>query len=157
MGCDERVAIVGLGGAFPGASNLEEFWRNVSEGVDASRDVPTGRWCIPPQLAAFDPRPGVIDRVDRTRGYFLEPFVPDLTGLDIDPNLVSQLDVRFQTGITCRESGLSSGSHGDRRPLPDWRDSRQHRPADRSHLRLGPPKSCSPAAETSLLIPGMSL
>lgn len=91
----ERVAIVGADGLFPGAATLDEFWQNVRDGVDASREVPPGRWIVPPERA-FDPRPGTLDRVVSTRGYFLDPFEPDLAGLDIDPSLVGELDVLFQ-------------------------------------------------------------
>ena len=32
-----ELAIVGMAGRFPGAKNVEEFWRNLREGVDAVR------------------------------------------------------------------------------------------------------------------------
>ena len=38
-----RVAIVGVGGVFPGASGLEAFWRNVVDGVDTAREAPRGK------------------------------------------------------------------------------------------------------------------
>ena len=42
----ERVAIVGIGGVFPGAPDPERFWSNVAAGVDATSEVPPGRWSI---------------------------------------------------------------------------------------------------------------
>ena len=35
----ERIAIVGVGGIFPGAPDLATFWTNISTGIDAGRDV----------------------------------------------------------------------------------------------------------------------
>ena len=35
----ERIAIVGLGGIFPGAADLETFWRNIANGVDSGQPV----------------------------------------------------------------------------------------------------------------------
>ncbi|KJV07893.1 hypothetical protein VZ94_01570 [Methylocucumis oryzae] len=41
---DNDIAIVGLSGQFPGADDLEQFWRNVLEGVHAVTEIPAERW-----------------------------------------------------------------------------------------------------------------
>ena len=93
----EPIAIVGLGGLFPGAADLDQFWANISAGVDASSEVPDGRWCLPPE-SIHDPRPGMPDCVVSTRGYFLDPFTPDLQGLRfVAP--VDELDVLLQLAL----------------------------------------------------------
>lgn len=38
------IAIVGLGGCFPGADNVETFWKNICAGHVAIREVPKDRW-----------------------------------------------------------------------------------------------------------------
>jgi polyketide synthase PksL len=38
------VAIVGLSGRYPGARNVEAFWRNLRDGVDSIQEVPKERW-----------------------------------------------------------------------------------------------------------------
>jgi len=40
----QDVAIVGMSGSFPGAANLDEFWKLIVEGKDCISDVPKGRW-----------------------------------------------------------------------------------------------------------------
>ena len=42
------VAIVGMAAVFPGAPDLDAYWRNITAGVDAIGDVPVTRWdeCI---------------------------------------------------------------------------------------------------------------
>ncbi len=40
----EPVAIIGLGCQFPGAANVEAYWRLLREGRDAVRAVPSNRW-----------------------------------------------------------------------------------------------------------------
>ena len=91
----ERVAIVGFAGRFPGAgADLDRFWSNVASAADCSREVPPGRWPLPPERCA-DPRVANPDTVYSTRGYYLDPFDPDLRGLDLDPALVAQLDPLF--------------------------------------------------------------
>jgi acyl transferase domain-containing protein/3-hydroxymyristoyl/3-hydroxydecanoyl-(acyl carrier protein) dehydratase len=94
----DRVAIVSASGLFPGAGTLDAFWQNVRDGVDTSREVPAGRWTFPPECA-YDPRPGMIDRVVSTRGYFLDPFEPNLDGLAVDCGLVRELDVLFHLAL----------------------------------------------------------
>ena len=91
----DRIAIVSLAGRFPGAgADLDHFWRNVAAGVDCSRDVPEGRWHLPPEKC-LDPRIAHPDAVYSTRGYYLDPFDPDHTGLSLDPALVAQFDPLF--------------------------------------------------------------
>ncbi len=38
------IAIIGLAGRYPQADNLEEFWENLTKGVDAVSTVPPSRW-----------------------------------------------------------------------------------------------------------------
>ena len=67
---DDAIAIVGIGGLFAGAENLDQFWANVRGGIDATGDVPPGRWLIDPERA-FDPRVAVADHVYSLRGGFI--------------------------------------------------------------------------------------
>ena len=41
---EEGIAVIGMSGRFPGADDLEEFWRNLEGGVDSVTGVPAGRW-----------------------------------------------------------------------------------------------------------------
>ena len=43
MSTDE-IAIVGAGCRFPGADNLEEFWRVLVNGENHVKDIPSDRW-----------------------------------------------------------------------------------------------------------------
>ncbi|MFI1761426.1 SDR family NAD(P)-dependent oxidoreductase [Streptomyces sp. NPDC020800] len=38
------IAIIGLGGRYPQARNLREFWRNLSDGRDSIVEIPRDRW-----------------------------------------------------------------------------------------------------------------
>lgn len=72
-----------MAGLFPRAANLDQFWLNLREGVDASSEVPPDRWVVPPE-SVYDPTPGMPDRTYCLRGYFLDhiPQHPDLVGFD---------------------------------------------------------------------------
>ncbi|WP_165063605.1 beta-ketoacyl synthase N-terminal-like domain-containing protein [Paludisphaera rhizosphaerae] len=94
------VAIVGLGAAFPGALDADAFWRLVSEGRDATTEVPPGRWLLDPDQA-FAPGIAQADRVYTTRGGFLadEALEVDCTGLDVDLAHVVRLDPCFRLAL----------------------------------------------------------
>ncbi|WP_345027147.1 SDR family NAD(P)-dependent oxidoreductase, partial [Flavivirga jejuensis] len=38
------IAIVGVSGKYPGADTLEDFWKNLREGVDSITEIPKDRW-----------------------------------------------------------------------------------------------------------------
>src|SRR5262249_51750059 len=91
----DPIAIVSFAGRFPGAgADLARFWSDVASATDSSRDVPQNRWALPPDRCT-DPRIANPDTVYSTRGYYLDPFEPDLTGLALDPAVVAQLDPLF--------------------------------------------------------------
>ena len=90
-----RIAIVGLAARFPGSgADLGRFWQNVADAADCSRAVPAGRWLLPPERC-YDPRVANPDTVYSTRGYYLDPFEPDIDGLGLPPELVAELDPLF--------------------------------------------------------------
>ena len=99
------VAIVGIGGLFPGASSLESFWELVASGRSAVRDVPPGRWVLPPERAHCDEIPH-DDAVYSCRGCFLEPFdLPE--GTDIDAALLRGLDPMFHVALLAAKRALA--------------------------------------------------
>ncbi|MCI0705033.1 MAG: type I polyketide synthase, partial [Planctomycetia bacterium] len=91
----ERIAIVSVAGRFPGAgADLNQFWANVAAAVDSSREVPAGRWVLSAERCT-DSRIANPDTVYSTRGYYLDPFEPDLSELELDRALVGELDPLF--------------------------------------------------------------
>ncbi len=95
------VAITGIGGVFPGARDLTELWRNLESGRDAAREVPTGRWLLPPDAAHVPgaPRP---DCVVGRRGCFLDD-VP------LDPALPPGLDPLFHLVLAAGRHAFRDG------------------------------------------------
>lgn len=41
---ESDIAIIGISGRFPGASNVEMFWDNLKNGVDSVTEIPKRRW-----------------------------------------------------------------------------------------------------------------
>ena len=103
-----RIAIVGLGGVFPGANDLESFWQNVETGVDASRDVPADRWLLAPDVA-YDPDVAKVDHVYSRRACLLDDFQPDLSGLAIDAETLRGLDPMFHVALHSAKAAFEGG------------------------------------------------
>ncbi|GFN30065.1 hybrid non-ribosomal peptide synthetase/type I polyketide synthase [Paenibacillus xylaniclasticus] len=38
------IAVIGVAGKYPGADNIEQFWRNLQEGKDCITEIPRDRW-----------------------------------------------------------------------------------------------------------------
>jgi len=97
------VAVVGLGGLFPGAPDLDAFWQVCESGQDTSQPVPPGRWLIPPELAV-DPHPGRSDCVLSDRGYFLDD-IPIAVGLAVGADELARLDPSVWLAVhVCRQA-----------------------------------------------------
>ena len=62
------VAIIGMACVLPGAPDLDTFWHNIVNKVDAITDVPPERW---DPAIFFDPKSDANDRVYSKRGGYL--------------------------------------------------------------------------------------
>lgn len=102
----ERIAIVGVGGIFPGASDLDTFWTNIANGVDSGRHVSPDRWSLHPERA-FDPDGPKPDRVYSTWACFIEGFELNPDGLAIDRGLLSLLDPVFHIGLHAARAAIA--------------------------------------------------
>jgi PfaB family protein len=90
---NKSIAIVGMGGIFPGARDLDTFWNNIIDRKDNARSPPLDRWSLAIN-DVYDQRPAP-DKVYSNRACFVEEFELDLDGLDIDKALLDSLDPMF--------------------------------------------------------------
>ncbi|MFK0251670.1 beta-ketoacyl synthase N-terminal-like domain-containing protein [Amycolatopsis azurea] len=80
------IAIVGMSVLFPGAPDLETYWRNIVDGVDAITEVPADRW--DPGFYQPDAEPRA-DRLYCRRGGFVGELADvDVTGFGVMPSSV---------------------------------------------------------------------
>ena len=93
----QLLAIVGMAGRFPGAADIDSFWRLLMAGGDAIRPIPADRW---DRAADLDPEVAVQDV-----GGFLDDvaaFDPTFFGIspraaeDIDPQHRLMLEATWQ-------------------------------------------------------------
>ena len=104
------VAIVGIGGIFPDAPDLQHFWDNIRNSRSATRDVPHGRWLLPAD-AAYGPEKGAPDHVYSRRGCFIEEIPPlsALDGLSIDRERLAGLDPLFHLLLHAGKRAFDDG------------------------------------------------
>ena len=100
-GFPEPIAIVGMGGVFPGASSLADFWRLIEQGHDSCRPAPVGRWLLDP-AAIHSATPGAPDTVLTNRGFFIE-----------DPSLAGELDPMFQLLMRAGQAAFAEARTGN--------------------------------------------
>ena len=109
------IAVVGLGGLFPQAPDLDTFQRNIQAKTNASRAVPPGRWVLDPG-DAYDPVLA-LDKVYSTRACFVEGFTFDPAGLNLDPDTLHGLDPLYEMVLHVGRQAFDDASTGtlDRR------------------------------------------
>ncbi len=78
----EPIAIVGMGCRYPGGVNdAESFWKLLSDGVDAIREVPSNRWNAED---FYDPNPDIRGKMTTRWGGFIDghdQFDPKFFGI----------------------------------------------------------------------------
>ncbi|MBL0226310.1 MAG: type I polyketide synthase [Geobacteraceae bacterium] len=104
------VAIVGIGGIFPDAPDLDSFWNCIRNGRSTSRQVPEGRWLMPAE-AAFSPEAGAADHVYSRQGCFIDGLcsAAGLPGLHMDPAILEGLDPLFHLLIHAGKRAFDDG------------------------------------------------
>src|ERR1044071_5058619 len=87
----EPIAIVGMRGRFPGANDLDQFWKNVAEGVESITVL------TPEEMRAS----GIPDEISHLPGYVNAS--PVLDGVDL-------FDAQF-FGFSARDASLTDPQH----------------------------------------------
>ncbi len=68
---EEDIAIIGMAGLLPKAEDVQDFWRNIVEGVNAIVEIPKDRW---DSEMYYDPDRMARDRVYSRWGGFIGPI-----------------------------------------------------------------------------------
>lgn len=88
----EEIAIIGLSGQYPDASDVDEFWNLLTNKKSAIRDIPESRWGME---NFYDPDPNAKDRSYSKKG----GFIPNIDHFDpmffsITPREAEYMDPR---------------------------------------------------------------
>ena len=89
----EPIAVIGLGCRVPGADTPAAFWRLLSEGLDAIRPIPPGRFDGDPRFnqSAVVREAGFIDEVDRFDPAFFGIAPREANGMDPQQRLLLEV------------------------------------------------------------------
>lgn len=66
----EKIAIIGMACVFPGAKDLQTYWRNICDGKSAITEVPPQRW----DLSHYDPQSRDVDKFYCKLGGFIDSY-----------------------------------------------------------------------------------
>ncbi|MFC7544029.1 beta-ketoacyl synthase N-terminal-like domain-containing protein [Siccirubricoccus deserti] len=105
----DAVAVVGMAGIWPGAPDLDSFWRNLRDGVSSIGLPPAGRWPNAP-AGTESWRQGFLDSVDR-----FDPLFFEMSGIEAD-----HTDPQARLFLTTAWRALEHAGYG-----PAWLDGRR--------------------------------
>ena len=83
------IAIIGMGGVFPGANNVKQYWKNIVEGGTFIKDMPKELWDID---SYYSPDKSQIDKQYTKKGAFIEGFEFPYRKYKYPPNTLKAVD-----------------------------------------------------------------
>ncbi|MHB1306784.1 MAG: SDR family NAD(P)-dependent oxidoreductase [Limisphaerales bacterium] len=107
----ESLAIVGISCLFPKADDLQAYWRNIKNGVDAITPIPATHWSA---ADYFHPDPKSPDRTYAQRGGFLSPVEFNPMEFGIAPKDVEATDTTQLLGMVGAKQALIDAGYGDK-------------------------------------------
>ncbi|MEU6231860.1 SDR family NAD(P)-dependent oxidoreductase [Kitasatospora sp. NPDC047058] len=114
---DEPVAVIGISGRYPGARDLDEFWRNLTAGRDCVTEVPADRWDAE---ALYDPDPNAPGRsYGRWGGFLADVDSFDSLFFQISPKQARSMDPQERLFLETAWSALEDAGYPPSRiPAP---------------------------------------
>ncbi|MEZ0296762.1 MAG: beta-ketoacyl synthase N-terminal-like domain-containing protein, partial [Candidatus Methylacidiphilales bacterium] len=109
------IAIIGMGGLFPKALNIRDFWRNVRNGVDTITEIPATHWRAGDY---FNPDPSAPDMTYSRRGGFLSPYPFDPLEFGIPPNVLEATDTSQLLGLVAARAALMDAGYASQPGSP---------------------------------------
>ncbi len=108
------IAIIGMGGLFPQARNIAEYWNNILQQKDCLIEVPASRWNVEDY---YDPDPNAPDKTYCKRGGFIPDVAFDPIEFGIPPNILEVTEVAQLLALLVTKSTLADAGYiADNRP-----------------------------------------
>ncbi|MCE9604697.1 MAG: methenyltetrahydromethanopterin cyclohydrolase [Planctomycetia bacterium] len=95
----EPIAVVGMGCRFPGADNLDEYWKLMTEGREGIVEIPADRWNVDEFYDSNVDAPGKI--VTRWGGFVSNISQFDPRAFGITPREASRMDPQQRLLLEC--------------------------------------------------------
>ncbi|MBI4063630.1 MAG: SDR family NAD(P)-dependent oxidoreductase [Elusimicrobia bacterium] len=102
------IAIVGLGGIFPGAANVAAYWDNIIGGKNLITNVPLTRW---DWRLYWNPDPKMPDKTYSKIGGFITDFHFDPLEHRIPPQVAAQMDSVQQLAVAATRQALQDAGY----------------------------------------------
>ena len=102
------LAVVGLGGVFPKAKTLRQYWANVKNKVDAIVSVPASHWS---KDDYFDADQKKQDKVYSYKGGFLDTYDFDPSEFGLSPNTLEATDPAQLFGLVAAKMALADAGY----------------------------------------------
>jgi acyl transferase domain-containing protein len=102
------IAIVGVGGLFPGSLDAVAFWNHILRATDLITDIPKTHWSVAhySDADALKRDPKDLDKTYARRGGFLPEVVFDPLKEGMPPNLLSSTDTSQLLGVMVARATL---------------------------------------------------
>ncbi|NQY50663.1 MAG: acyltransferase domain-containing protein, partial [Colwellia sp.] len=104
------IAVIGMASIFADAKNLEDYWDNIFESVDAIKDVPSDRWAIDDY---YNSDPKAADKTYCKRGGFLPEIDFDPMEFGLPPNILELTDIAQLLSLVVARDVLNDAGIGD--------------------------------------------
>jgi acyl transferase domain-containing protein/NAD(P)-dependent dehydrogenase (short-subunit alcohol dehydrogenase family)/acyl carrier protein len=104
----EPIAIIGLGGIFPGAKNIPAYWDNIINKVDSIIEVPKDRW---DWKIFYSEDRKAEDKTYSKIGGFITEFDFEPLKVRIPPLIAKQMDTVQQLAVTATSEALKDAGY----------------------------------------------
>ncbi|MBB6460042.1 beta-ketoacyl synthase N-terminal-like domain-containing protein [Flammeovirga kamogawensis] len=110
MSKKDKIAVIGMGGLFPGSDSLDTFWNNLLDNKDLvtlSDDETFGQ--SPERL--YHTEKGKLDKCYALRGGYVRDFQFDPSGYKLDANLLTKQDDQFKWSLYVAQQALKDSGY----------------------------------------------
>lgn len=112
------IAIIGMSGCYAGAANLDEFWQNLSQGVDSIKEVSPQRWSAEALYSEDISKP--YGTVSKWGGFIDDADAFDAAFFDMSPHEALYADPQQRLALqqswkTLEDAGYSNDALAGRR------------------------------------------
>ncbi len=105
------IAIIGMSCILPKAPDLDTYWNNILNRVDAMTEIPAGRW---DWKTYFDPDPRAKDKIYSKWGGFLDETTFDPVEFGMPPNSLKSIDPMQLLALKAARRAMEDAGYWER-------------------------------------------
>ncbi|MCG8476580.1 MAG: hypothetical protein MI784_14020 [Cytophagales bacterium] len=110
MSKKEKIAVIGMGGLFPGSATLDEFWKNLLENRDLVSQSDDEVFGASPSVF-YDEEKGKLDKCYALRGGYVKNFQFDPEGYQLPAELLEKQDSQFKWSLYVAQEALKHSGY----------------------------------------------